>query len=80
MDAYGSYDALGLAALVKSGEVTPLELVEEAISRIEALNPSLNAVIYRNFDDARRRATEELPAGPFQGVPYMIKELATMWE
>ncbi len=80
MDAYGSYDALGLATLVKSGEVTPLELVEEAISRIEALNPRLNAVIYRNFDDARRRATEELPAGPFQGVPYMIKELATMWE
>jgi len=45
MDAFGSYDALGLAALVKAGEVTPLELVEEAIRRIEAVNPRLNAVI-----------------------------------
>lgn len=79
MEAYGSYDALGLAALVKAGEVTPLELVEEAIQRIEAVNPQLNAVIYKNFDDARRQATEGVPDGPFQGVPYMIKELATMW-
>ena len=80
MDDFGSYDALGLAALVKSGEVTPLELVENVIERIEAVNPQLNAVIYKNYDDARGRAGAGVPDGPFQGVPYMMKELATMWE
>ena len=80
MDDFGSYDALGLSALVKAGEVTPLELVEEAIRRIEAVNPQLNAVIYKNYDDARERAGADVPDGPFQGVPYLIKELATMWE
>ncbi len=80
MDAFGTYDALGLAGLVKAGEVTPLELVEEAIRRIEAVNPRLNAVIYKNYDDARARAAAGVPDGPFQGVPYLMKELATMWE
>ncbi|MCP4386093.1 MAG: amidase [Hyphomicrobiales bacterium] len=79
-DAYGSSDALGLAALVKAGEVTPLELVEEAIRRIEEVNPTLNAVIYTAFDEARRQAAAGVPDGPFQGVPYMIKELASWWE
>ncbi|MCH8184133.1 MAG: amidase [Proteobacteria bacterium] len=80
MDDFGTYDALGLAALVKAGEVTPLELVEETIRRIEAVNPQLNAVIYKNYDDARGRAGAGVPDGAFQGVPYMMKELATMWE
>lgn len=57
MEAYGSYKALGLAALVKASEVTPLELVEEAIQRIEAVNPQLNAVIYKTFDDPRSSVT-----------------------
>lgn len=80
MDAYSSTDALGLAALVKAGEVTPLELVDEAIRAIEAVNPQLNAVIHTTFDDARRQAEKGAPDGPFQGVPYMIKELASWWE
>lgn len=80
MDAFGSYDALGLAALVKAGDVTALELVEEAIRRIEAINPQLNAVIYKHYDNARERAAAGVPDGPFTGVPYLMKELATMWE
>lgn len=80
MDSFGSYDALGLAGLVKAGEVTPLELVEEAIRRIEAINPQLNAVIYKNYDAARATAQAGVPGGPFEGVPYLMKELATMWE
>ncbi len=80
MDDFGSYDALGLAALVKAHEVTPLELVDEAIRRIEAVNPRLNAVIYKNYDDARQRAEAGVPDGPFSGVPYAMKELASMWE
>jgi amidase len=88
MNEFGSHDALGLAGLVRSGNVTPLELVDEVISRIEALNPQLNAVIYKTYDAARQTAKTQskiqanagVPDGPFCGVPYMIKELATMWE
>lgn len=80
MDDFGSYDALGLAGLVKAGEITSAELVEEVIKRIETINPQLNAVIRTTYDSAREAAASEVPEGPFQGVPYMMKELATMWE
>ena len=53
---YDAYDALGLAELVRSGQVTPLELVEEAIRRIEATNPQVNAVIYKMYNQARTAA------------------------
>jgi amidase len=67
-------DATGQAELVSSGEVKPLELVEEAIARVEALNPQLNAVIHTNFERARDAARGELPDGPFRGVPFLIKD------
>ena len=57
---YCRYDGLGLAQLVANKDVSPLELVDEAIARIEKHNPKLNAVIYRTFDRARSAAT--LPA------------------
>ncbi|MGC8826884.1 MAG: amidase [Anaerolineae bacterium] len=72
---YDRCDALGLAELVRRKEVTPLELVEEAISRIEKVNPQINAVIHPMYDLARRQAQGELPAGPFQGVPFLLKDL-----
>ncbi len=50
---YGSYDGLGLAELVRKKKVTPGELVEEAIQRIETHNPKLNAVINKLYDRAR---------------------------
>ena len=53
---YGELDGLGMAELVRNGDVTPLELVEEAISRIEALNPKLNAVVLKMYDHAREIA------------------------
>jgi amidase len=77
-DAYEDYDATGLAALVRDGEVSPLELVDAAISRIEARDDALNAVVYRRFDEARQRARGELPAGPLRGVPYLLKDLHVM--
>ena len=49
---YASYDGLGLSELVRKGDVKPLELVEEAIRRIERHNPALNAVIYKIYDRA----------------------------
>jgi amidase len=72
---YDQYDVLGLAELVRSGDVTPVDLVEAAISRIEARNPRLNAVIHTMFDQARRRAQGALPDGPFRGVPFLLKDL-----
>jgi amidase len=68
-------DATDLAALVAAGDVTPLELVDGAIGRIEALNPQLNAVIFELFDRARAEARGKLPAGPFRGVPFLLKDL-----
>jgi len=76
MDNYSDYDGLGLAGLVTTKQVTPGELVEAAIARVEKHNPALNAVVYSGFDDARVRAKGALPDGPFRGVPFLIKDLA----
>jgi amidase len=71
---YGKYDALGLAALVAKKKVKPSELLEEAISRAEKLNPKLNAIIYKDYDNARSRAKGKL-RGPFAGVPFLLKDI-----
>ncbi len=72
---YDKYDGLGLAELVQKKEVKPSELVEEAISRIEKLNPQLNAVIYKMYELARKAADRDLPDGPFKGVPFLMKDI-----
>jgi len=79
-DIFFKEDALGLGELVRRGEVKPIELVEESMRRIEELNPQLNAVIHKSYDSAREIAEGPLPDGPFKGVPYLLKMLATMWE
>ena len=63
------------AELVRKKEVSPVELVDDAINRIEKLNPELNAVIIERFDKARAEAEGELPDGPFRGVPAVLKDL-----
>ena len=68
-------DATAQADLVRRGEVSPKELVEAAIARIEAVNPKLDAVIRTRFDAARREADGDLPDGPFRGVPILFKDL-----
>ena len=72
---YDRLDATDLAALVKRREVSSAELVEAAIERIEARNPALNAVVGRSYERARQRASAPLPAGPFQGVPFLLKDM-----
>lgn len=73
---YANYDGLGLAGLVKQRQVSPLELIEAAIERIEKHNPTLNAVIYKTYDRARARAAGPLPDGAFKGVPFLMKDIA----
>lgn len=69
-------DATEQARLVRDGEASPSELLEEAVGRMEALNPQLNAVIHPLVDEAREAAAGELPDGPFRGVPFLVKDLS----
>ncbi|HEY4397338.1 MAG TPA: amidase [Acidimicrobiia bacterium] len=68
-------DATAQAELVRSGQLSPVELVDAAINRIEKLNPEVNAVIHPRFDQARDEAAAALPDGPFRGVPTLFKDL-----
>ena len=72
---YDNFDALGLAALVKTGEVSPEQLLIEAINRRNAVNSQINAVIYNMDDLAFDSIKKGLPQGTFAGVPFLIKDL-----
>lgn len=67
-------DACAQAELVRTGQVAPTDLVEAAIARIEQLNPRVNAVVTPLFDRARAQAARGIPAGPFGGVPLLVKD------
>jgi len=75
---YDRTDGLGLAELVRRGDVAPSELLEAAIERVERLDPGLNAVIHRMYDEARSAVAAGLPPGPFAGVPYLLKDLGAI--
>ncbi len=79
-DELASLDATAQAELVRSGAVSPTELVDAAIARIEEKNPALNAVITPLFDKARKTAAGELPDGPFRGVPFLMKDIGALTE
>lgn len=76
---YASSDGVGLADTIRRGETTAQEIVEVAVEAIERLNPRLNAVIHKAYDHARAAAAQVRPDQVFAGVPFLIKELATMW-
>ena len=75
---YDQYDGLGLAALIRSGEVRAAEVCEAAIARVEARNPALGAVITR-MDEIGRQAAQDIDRSPedrpFAGVPFLLKDL-----
>jgi amidase len=72
---YARYDALGLAELVRKKEVSPVELLDEAIARTERVDPKINAVVVKHYDYARGQIDRGLPEGPFRGVPFLLKDL-----
>ncbi|MES1199412.1 MAG: amidase [Pseudomonadota bacterium] len=73
-DALGDYDATGVAARIRAGDITAEEAVEAAIARIERVNPQLNFIATPLYDSARARARQPL-SGPFAGAPTLIKDL-----
>jgi amidase len=76
---YGQYDATGLAQLVRRGEVSAEELLDEALARTAAVNPRINAVIHLMESRARESVAAGLPDGPLRGVPFLIKDLMTAY-
>ena len=73
--------ATELTGLVRSGEVSPSEIAEACIARIERVNPALNAIIEYDPEAIRARArklTDQLATGgelgPLHGVPFTLKE------
>ena len=72
---YGNYDAVGLAELVRQKQVTPRELLDEAVARTAKIDPQINAVVVKHYDYAERQIERGLPDGPFTGVPFLIKDL-----
>src|SRR5262245_8097461 len=69
-------DATAQAELVRRGAISPRELVDAAIARVERLNPRLNAVIHPGPERARAAASaSDLPPGPFRGVPFLMKDI-----
>ncbi|HWZ41572.1 MAG TPA: amidase [Bradyrhizobium sp.] len=72
---YGNCDAVGLAELVRKKQVTPKELLDEAIERTAKVDPEINAVVVRHYDYAAQQIARGLPDGPFTGVPFLLKDL-----
>ena len=79
LDQLADLDAVGQAELIRAGEVHPKEVVEAAIARIKALDPTLNALVFRDFDRARQAAAKQ-PTGPLGGVPFLLKDLGANQE
>jgi Asp-tRNA(Asn)/Glu-tRNA(Gln) amidotransferase A subunit family amidase len=72
---YDRLDALGLADLVRRGQISPREVLEAAIKRVEKRNPAVNAVTMPLYDYGRKAIAAGLPDGPFRGVPFLMKDL-----
>ncbi|HIK83860.1 MAG TPA: amidase [Myxococcales bacterium] len=75
MNDYEDYDALGLAELVKNGETTAEALLEAAILRTEKRDGEIGSIVIRMFEEARETVAAGVPSGPFEGVPFLLKDL-----
>lgn len=72
---YRDHDAMGLAALVRDRQITPAELLETAIAAAEAADPLVHALSQKLYDHGRAALSGPLPAGPFAGVPFLLKDV-----
>ena len=71
---YVKLDGLGLAALLRAGEVTPKELMECAIRLARELAPTLNALSYEQYEASLALAREWSQRGTFRGIPFLLKD------
>jgi amidase/aspartyl-tRNA(Asn)/glutamyl-tRNA(Gln) amidotransferase subunit A len=81
-DELAYMDATELALRIRRRDLSPVEVVDAFIARIEVRNPSLNALVFYGFEDARREAKAAERAlmsgealGPLHGVPCALKDL-----
>ncbi|MDB5583216.1 MAG: 6-aminohexanoate hydrolase [Bradyrhizobium sp.] len=75
---YGNYDGISLADLVRKKQVSAKELLDEAIARTTSVDPQINAVVVKHYDDAKRQIDKGLADGPFTGVPFLLKDLENL--
>jgi amidase len=75
LEEYARYDAVGLAEIVRSGAVSPTEVIEAAIAAVERLNPRLNAVVLTDFEWARATAGKVDRPAPLAGLPFLVKDV-----
>src|SRR5258705_9720252 len=74
-EEYRKHDAVSLAGLVAKRQVSAEEVLEAAIERAEQVNPAVNAIVHKQYEQARKAVAAGLPEGPLKGVPYLIKDL-----
>ena len=75
-EEYARHDAIGLAKLVRDGKLSPVDLLDAAIRRLEIVNPKLNVIAGRIYEMARASIAKGLPSGPFTGVPLPVKDIS----
>ena len=74
-EEYRKHDAISLTGLMAKRDVSAKEVLEAAIARAEEVNPAINAIVHKQYEQARRTVAAGLPEGPLKGVPYLIKDL-----
>lgn len=76
---YRTFDALGLAELIRSGQASPKEVLAAARERAESVNERINAIIHPTYGEAEAQVERDLPEGSFRAVPFLIKDLGLHW-
>jgi amidase len=74
-EEYSKHDAISLAGLIARGEISAEEVLETAIERAEQVNPAINAIVHKQYEQARKAVAAGLPDGPLKGVPFLMKDL-----
>src|SRR5438105_11443374 len=73
-EEYRTHDAVSLAGLISKRQVSADEVLETAIARAEQVNPAINAIVHKQYEQARKAVAAGLPEGPLKGVPYLLKD------